>query len=121
MLVLLLAAALVAAGCQRRTGWPRHRQSRRNYTHRRNPMLPHGGNLFREKVPAAIFVENGFGKLMGSTQVNELGELETPIVLTSTLSVPRAADALLDYMLAAPRLSAAPKAVTARPRDFYAR
>jgi D-aminopeptidase len=62
-------------------------------------ILPHAGNLFREKVPAAIFVGNGFGKLMGSTQVNELGEIETPILLTSTLSVPRAADALLDYML----------------------
>src|SRR5439155_19336019 len=62
-------------------------------------VLPHGGNLFREKVPGAIFVGNGFGKLMGSTQVNELGEIETPIVLTSTLSVPRVADALLDYML----------------------
>jgi len=65
-------------------------------------ILPHHGNLFREKVPAAIFVGNGFGKLMGSTQVNELGEIETPIVLTSTLSVPRAADALLDYMLSLP-------------------
>ena len=62
-------------------------------------ILPHQGNLFREKVPAAIFVGNGFGKLMGSTQVNELGEIETPILLTSTLSVPRVADALLDYML----------------------
>lgn len=65
-------------------------------------ILPHGGNLFREKVPAAIFVGNGFGKLAGSTQVSELGEIETPIVLTSTLSVPRAADALLDYMLSLP-------------------
>ena len=65
-------------------------------------VLPHGGNLFRKKVPAAIFVGNGFGKLMGSTQVNELGEIETPILLTSTLSVPRVADALLDYMLALP-------------------
>ncbi|HLN97197.1 MAG TPA: P1 family peptidase [Pyrinomonadaceae bacterium] len=65
-------------------------------------ILPHGGNIFREKVPAAIFVGNGFGKLMGSTQVNELGEIETPIVLTSTLSVPRAADALLDYTLSLP-------------------
>src|SRR2546430_9505986 len=62
-------------------------------------VLPHGGNLFREKVPGAIFVGNGFGKLMGSTQVNELGEIETPILLTSTLSVPRVADFLLDYML----------------------
>jgi D-aminopeptidase len=65
-------------------------------------ILPHGGNLFREKVPAAIFVGNGFGKLMGSTQVNELGEIETPILLTSTLNVPRVADALIDYMLALP-------------------
>lgn len=65
-------------------------------------VLPHGGNLFREKVPGAVFVGNGFGKLMGSTQVNELGEIETPILLTSTLAVPRVADALLDYMLALP-------------------
>ena len=62
-------------------------------------VLPHAGNLFREKVPAAIFTGNGFGKLIGSTQVNELGEMETPILLTSTLNVPRVADALLDYML----------------------
>ncbi len=65
-------------------------------------ILPHGGNLFREKVPGAVFVGNGFGKLMGSTQVNELGEIETPILLTSTLNVPRAADALLDYVLGLP-------------------
>jgi D-aminopeptidase len=65
-------------------------------------ILPHGGNLFREKVPGAVFVGNGFGKLAGSTQVNELGEIETPILLTSTLSVPRVADFLMDYMLALP-------------------
>jgi D-aminopeptidase len=65
-------------------------------------VLPHGGNLFREKVPGAIFVGNGFGKLMGSTQVEELGEIESPIALTSTLNVPRVADALLDWMLALP-------------------
>src|SRR5215204_4419890 len=65
-------------------------------------ILPHGGNLFQEKVPGAVFVGNGFGKLAGSTQVNELGEIETPILLTSTLSVPRTADFLLDYMLALP-------------------
>jgi len=65
-------------------------------------ILPHSGNLFREKVPGAVFVGNGFGKLAGSTQVNELGEIETPILLTSTLSVPRAADFLIDYMLALP-------------------
>jgi D-aminopeptidase len=58
--------------------------------------------VFREKVPGAVFIGNAFGKLAGSTQVNELGEIETPIVLTSTLSVPRAADALLDYVLALP-------------------
>jgi D-aminopeptidase len=64
-------------------------------------ILPHGGNLFEDKVPAAIFVGNGFGKLMGVTQVRELGELETPILLTCTLCVPRAADALivLDHVL----------------------
>jgi D-aminopeptidase len=65
-------------------------------------ILPHAGNLFREKVAGAVFVGNGFGKLAGSTQVNELGEVETPILLTSTLSVPRVADALIDYMLALP-------------------
>ena len=65
-------------------------------------ILPHGGNLFREKVPGAVFVGNGFGKLAGSTQVSELGEIETPILLTSTLSVPRVADYLIDYMLALP-------------------
>ena len=65
-------------------------------------ILPHGGNLFREKVPGAVFVGNAFGKLAGSTQVNELGEIETPVLLTSTLAVPRAADALIDYMLALP-------------------
>jgi len=65
-------------------------------------ILPHGGNLFREKVPGAVFVGNAFGKLAGSTQVNELGEIETPILLTCTLCVPRAADALMDYMLALP-------------------
>jgi D-aminopeptidase len=65
-------------------------------------ILPHGGNLFQEKVPGAVFVGNGFGKLAGSTQVNELGEIETPILLTSTLSVPRVADFLMDYMLSLP-------------------
>ena len=66
------------------------------------PILPHGGNLFREKVPGAVFIGNAFGKLAGSTQVNELGEIETPIMLTSTLNVPRVADATMDYMLALP-------------------
>jgi D-aminopeptidase len=62
-------------------------------------ILPHGGNLFREKVPGAVFVGNAFGKLIGSTQVNELGEIETPVLLTSTLSTPKVADALITYML----------------------
>ncbi len=65
-------------------------------------ILPHDGNLFREKVPGAVFIGNAFGKLAGSTQVNELGEIETPIMLTSTLNVPRVADAVIDYMLALP-------------------
>lgn len=65
-------------------------------------ILPHGGNVFRDKVPAAIVVGNGFGKLAGSTQVNELGELESPIVLTCTLCVPRAADAVLTWLLSLP-------------------
>ncbi len=65
-------------------------------------ILPHGGNPFREKVRAAVVVGNGFGKLAGSTQVNELGELESPIVLTCTLCVPRAADAVLTWLLALP-------------------
>ena len=64
-------------------------------------ILPHPGNPFREKVPGAFFVGNAFGQLAGSTQANELGEIETPILL-STLSVPRAADVLIDYMLALP-------------------
>src|SRR5207237_7823581 len=65
-------------------------------------ILPHSGNLFQQRVPAAIFVGNGFGKIIGTTQVEELGEIETPILLTSTLNVPRVADALVDYMLALP-------------------
>ncbi|MFQ5739376.1 MAG: P1 family peptidase [Acidobacteriota bacterium] len=65
-------------------------------------ILPHQGNVFLQKVPAAVYVANGFGKLMGTTQIEELGNLETPILLTSTLNVPRVADALLDYMLALP-------------------
>lgn len=63
---------------------------------------PHPGNLYREKVPGAISVGNGYGKLAGVTQVEELGEIETPILLTSTLAVPRVADALISYMLQLP-------------------
>lgn len=65
-------------------------------------ILPHGGDLFRERVPAAIHVGNGFGKLLGVTQVRELGELETPVLLTCTLCVWNAANALTDWMLARP-------------------
>jgi D-aminopeptidase len=65
-------------------------------------VLPHSGNLYREKVPGGIFVGNGFGKLAGSTQVEEMGDIETPILLTSTTSVPRVADALIGYMLSLP-------------------
>lgn len=65
-------------------------------------ILPHAGNMFVDKVPGAVFIGNAFGKLAGSTQVNELGEIETPILLTSTLAVPRVADAVIDYMLALP-------------------
>lgn len=61
---------------------------------------PHGGNVFRDRVPAALHVGNGFGKLLGVTQVRELGELETPILLTCTLCVWKAADALTEWMLA---------------------
>ena len=65
-------------------------------------ILPHPGNLYREKVPAAIFVGNGFGKLAGYTQVEEMGNIETPVLLTSTTSVPRVADAVISYMLTLP-------------------
>jgi len=63
-------------------------------------IVPHEGNLFRKKVPAAIFVGNGFGKLAGYTQVKELGNIETPVVLTNTMSVAAALDALITYTLA---------------------
>jgi D-aminopeptidase len=62
-------------------------------------ILPHQDNIFQQKVPAAIYVANGFGKLTGYSQVEELGNIETPIILTNTLSVPTAADALIDYTL----------------------
>ncbi len=65
-------------------------------------ILPHGKNLFRQKVPGAMFVGNGFGKLLGITQVQELGLIETPIVLTNTLSVWEAAEGIVDYMLSLP-------------------
>ncbi len=60
-------------------------------------ILPHADNIFQQKIPAAIYIANGFGKLAGYSQVEELGNIETPIILTNTLSVPTAADALIDY------------------------
>lgn len=68
-------------------------------------ILPHEGNLFRERVPAAIRVGNGFGKLLGVTQVRELGEMETPVLLTCTLCVWRAADAMAGWLLAQPGMA----------------
>ncbi len=65
-------------------------------------IFPHTGNIFMEKVPAAMYVGNGFGKMTGYVQVKELGEIETPVVLTSTLSVPVAADAVIGYILNMP-------------------
>lgn len=62
-------------------------------------ILPHGGNLYQDKVPAAVHVGNGFGKMMGISQIRELGEIETPIILTNTLAVPRGADAILNWTL----------------------
>ncbi len=68
-------------------------------------ILPHGGNPFLDRVPAAAFVGNGFGKLAGITQLRELGELETPILLTCTLCVWRAADAMVGWMLERPGMA----------------
>ncbi len=65
-------------------------------------ILPHSGNIFQSKVPAAIYIGNGFGKLTGYPQVEELGNIETPVILTNTLSVPVATDALIDYTLQNP-------------------
>jgi D-aminopeptidase len=68
-------------------------------------ILPHGGNLFTDRVPAALHVGNGFGKITGVTQLRELGELETPILLTCTLCVWRAADAMVGYLLEQPGMA----------------
>jgi D-aminopeptidase len=65
-------------------------------------ILPHGGNLFQDRVPAGFEVANGFGKFLGSTQVEELGEIESPILLTNTLSVPAVAEAAIDWTLRQP-------------------
>ncbi|MFO8235876.1 MAG: P1 family peptidase [Bacteroidales bacterium] len=81
-----------------------------HYTHKQGDsvrtgvtaILPHEGNIFQQKVPAAIYVGNGFGKLAGLSQVKELGNIETPIILTNTLSVPAASEALIKYTLDQP-------------------
>lgn len=65
-------------------------------------ILPHGDNLFQNKVPAGVVVANGFGKMAGATQIQELGEIETPIVLTNTLSVAQAMDGIITWTLAQP-------------------
>lgn len=65
-------------------------------------ILPHTGNAYRSRVPAAMHVGNGFGKFIGTTQINELGEIESPILLTCTLCVWKAADAMAEWMLAQP-------------------
>ena len=65
-------------------------------------IIPHQGNVFQNKVPAAIYIGNGFGKLAGYSQVKELGNIETPIILTNTLSVPTASDALITYIIEQP-------------------
>ena len=65
-------------------------------------ILPHEGNLYQDRVPAALFVGNGFGKLLGVTQLRELGELETPILLTCTLCVWKAADAMVEWLISKP-------------------
>ena len=65
-------------------------------------IIPHGGDLFRDRVPAALHVGNGFGKLLGVTQLRELGEIETPILLTCTLCIWQAGDALAPWRLALP-------------------
>ena len=78
-------------------------------------VLPHGGNLFQDKVPGAVFVGNAFGKLAGSTQVDELGTIETPVVLTNTLSVGVAVAATAAWTLAQPG-NADVRSVNARRR-----
>ncbi len=68
-------------------------------------ILPHGGNLFTDRVPAALHVGNGFGKITGVTQLHELGELETPLLLTCTLCVWKAADAMVGWLLEQPGMT----------------
>ena len=84
-------------------------------------ILPHSGNVYQERVPAAIVVGNGYGKLLGVTQVRELGEIETPILLTCTLCVWKAADALVDHLLRQPDMESVRSinAVVGETNDGY--
>lgn len=84
-------------------------------------ILPHEGNLFQEKVPAALFVGNGFGKLAGVTQVQELGNLESPIILTNTLNVAAGIEGVVRYSLAQPgnELMQSVNAVVGETNDGY--
>jgi D-aminopeptidase len=84
-------------------------------------IVPHDGNLFQQKVPAAVYVGNGFGKLAGSTQIEELGNMETPIALTNTLAVASALDALVEYTLLQPgnELVQSVNAVVGETNDGY--
>ena len=82
-------------------------------------ILPHSGNIFQEKVPAAIHIGNGFGKLMGISQVQELGNIETPIILTNTLSVPTAANAVVGYVLQKNQNVRSVNAVVGETNDGY--
>jgi D-aminopeptidase len=84
-------------------------------------ILPHGGNIFQEKVPAAVFTGNGFGKLVGTTQIKELGTLESPILLTNTLSVAAVMEGVIDYLLHLPgnEKVASVNAVVGETNDGY--
>lgn len=82
-------------------------------------ILPHGGNLFQQKVPAAIYVGNGFGKLAGVTQVQELGNIETPIILTNTLSVAAGIEGVVRYSLAQNENTQSVNAVVGETNDGY--
>ena len=82
-------------------------------------ILPHEGNVFQEKVPAAIYIGNGFGKLMGISQVQELGNIETPIILTNTLSTPTAANAVIGYILEKNKNVRSVNAVVGETNDGY--
>ena len=82
-------------------------------------IIPHPGNVFQQKVPAAIYIGNGFGKLAGYSQVEELGNIETPIVLTNTLSVPTAMNALITYSLEKNQKVQSVNAVVGETNDGY--